>query len=116
MNGGTLRVNGGLVVVPDNAVVATVPGAYPYTTVAADREIAVDSAGGARTIVLEFALSEHELVVCDTPAAAATHNITVSVASGKKLNGSADGTVTIATSGAMRGFKRNALGEWIGGV
>ncbi len=115
MNGGTLRVNGKLVVTPDNAVIATVPGAYPYTTVAADREIAVDSSS-ARTIVLEFALSEKELVIIDAGDLSNTHNITVSVASGKKLNGGVDGTVTIATNGAMRGFKRDALGLWRGGV
>ena len=55
-------------------------------------------------------------MIIDAGDSSASNNITVSVASGKKLNGTTNGTGTIATNGALRGFKRDALGLWRGGV
>lgn len=97
-------------------VIATVPSAYPYTTLSTDNQVAVDSTV-PRIILLASGTTELEQVIIDAGDLSLTNPITVGLANAlKKLNGVVNGTVVIATNGALRGFKRDANGNWRGGV
>jgi hypothetical protein len=96
---------------------ATVPGAYPYTTLAADKWIDVDTTSAGVTVLLLDGSTVIEQVISDASYTAGTNNITVGVANAaKKMNGTVNGTVVINQSGAKRLFRRDTNGQWSGGV
>ncbi len=98
------------------ATTVTTPGAYPYTTLAGDSHVRVDTAS-ARSILLVDGSTNIVQLIEDGGDLSGTNNITVSLANtAKKLNGTTNGTLVIATNGAVRSFSRDTSGNWRGGV
>lgn len=94
----------------------TIPGAYPYTTLDTDQEVAVNTTA-ARTIKLAAGATVLDQVIMDASDLSGTNPITVGVSDAmKSLNGVVNGTVSIGVNGALRGFHRDAAGNWHGGV
>jgi hypothetical protein len=82
-------------VVSNNAIRVTTPAAYPYTTLAQDELILVDTAS-ARTITpMASPITGQKHIIKDSVGSAASNNITITP-SGKNIDGAASSTINIA--------------------
>lgn len=91
--------------------------ASPYTAPNASGTFNVDTSGGVVTFNLPDGTTEIEIVLVDSTDSWATNNVTVALAnSAKNLCGTTNGTQTLSTKGALRGYRRTTNGNWHGGV
>lgn len=74
-------------------------GMSPYTVLATDSWIEVDSSGGAVSIILQAPASGRFLTIMDALGTSFTNNITVTVSGGALINGSASQVIAFAYQG-----------------
>lgn len=95
--GGTVNITnsaGGINLESSGITAVTTPGAYPYTTLATDYVVLVNTAS-ARTIIPQATPTTGKmLVIKDNVGSAAANNITITP-SGKNIDGAASSTINL---------------------
>lgn len=90
----------------------TTPGAYPYTVLATDLLVLVDSAGGARTINLPAASSKFAVYIKDAAGNAAANNITITPNGAEKIDTAGSLIINTNFSSAFLAATAVAGNEW----